>query len=287
MLHKNKLPGKYGEDSNDVGPYRPMYRSDPGEEIKVEVEVEDDVEQKQSQVLEEQASSDEADQKGNDTKKRLFRNPLYLGFISNVIFFLGAVAFVRFTSLEFEGRAEAEGAAINGVYATSFICFLFNGAIELFIDLWVIRTEKHGRYSSKTSLNLAVSVLFVVGTALDVAGFVLWNKDKFVPEHRLLYASAHLWLFAAVLVFAGTATEISSKKDVLDGFGNLLFFAGSLTDCIARYLDLPSAPLAPRNVARLEKSSSVMFLANSICFVLTDVLRVAHQRRKEKTLSQR
>jgi hypothetical protein len=62
----------------------------------------------------------------------------------------------------------------------------------------------------------------------------------------------------------------------LDDAGNVLFFVGAIIDCIVRYLDTDFESGSPATVAlaRLEFSSSPMWVVSAICYVAADAVRV-------------
>lgn len=207
---------------------------------------------------------------------------LLLGFVANVILVIGFCALQGFAVLELNGRDM--DLAANATYITAFSCFFVTVAIELFIDLILKRTLAHGRYSKKKEWNVAISLLFVVGTGLDTAGFFLWNQQDFLQEHRVLYASSHTWLLTAILVLLadgswGLIAELfAGEPDGLDGAANVIFFMGTLIDCIARYVDSPGTPHPELSVARLEFSSSPLMLASAILYVWADILRLRRRQ---------
>jgi hypothetical protein len=199
------------------------------------------------------------------------------GFVANVILIIGFGAFQGFAILEFNGRDR--GIAANATYITAFACFFSSAMIELVIDLVLKRTLAHGRYSNKKGWNVAISLLFIVGTALDITGFFLWNQKNFLPEHRVLYASAHTWLLTAILVLLAegwgmVAELLAGEAGGLDAAGNVLFFVGALVDCTVRYIDSPGTPHPELSVSRLEFSSSPIWLTSAILYLSADILRL-------------
>ena len=210
---------------------------------------------------------------------------MVIGLISNVVYMVGAACFVFFAVLELNGRERDNAALVS--YTIAFVLFLFTGLMELFID--IIQDERavrHGRYGFRKSINLAVSFLFMVGTMLDTAAFFLWIDRLFVTEHRLLYASSHVWLVTAIVALIGKVPLVNSADamDMLDDAGNLLFFAGCVIDCVVRYTDTNFESGSPtRPVAKLEFSSSPIWLVSAICYIVADSIRVHKIRAAEST----
>lgn len=209
---------------------------------------------------------------------------LRIGLAANILYFIGAACFVGFAALELNGRDR--GPAASGTYITAFACFFLSGLIELGVDLFLPRTVRHGRYSIKKYWNVVISFLFVLGSILDVAAFFLWEVRDFVQEHRVLYASSHTWLLTAILVLVAQIPETANLQDGLDDVGNVLFFAGAVVDCIVRYLDDPEAGQAETSVARLEFSSSPIWLASAWAFVVADILRVRKYKAEDNKSTQ-
>jgi hypothetical protein len=222
----------------------------------------DPEEQSVSQQLREKNGSDSATNR-----------PLIIqGLVANLLYFVGAASFVAFATIELNGRDRSSKAL--GTYTTAFACFLLNGLAEFFIDIFSGRAVRHGRYSLKQFWNLIISIIFVIGTILDIVGFFLWVKKEFVVEHRVLYASSYLWLLTSILVLVGQVPQMANLMDGLDDAGNILFFVGTVVDCVVRAVDDPETAHPDTTVARLEFSSSPMWLASSICYVLADMTRI-------------
>ena len=216
-------------------------------------------------------------QRNNRVSLLVPHKPLVVrGLVANVIYLFGATSFLVFAVLELNGRERDNAALI--FYTIAFVAFLLNASGELYIDLTTgERAVRHGRYGTTTISNLAISILFVVGTILDTVAFFLWIDRQFVAEHRLLYASSHAWLVTAILALMGQVPIIDSfdVMELLDDAGNSLFFIGSAIDCVVRYVDTDietGNPTLP--VARLEFSSSPFWLASAICYIIADSLRV-------------
>lgn len=200
------------------------------------------------------------------------------GLVANLLYFVGAASFVAFATLELNGRDRSSKAL--GIYTTAFVCFLLSGLAEFFIDIFSGRAVRHGRYSLKRFWNLMISIIFVIGTILDIVGFFLWVKKEFVVEHRVLYASSYLWLSTAILVLVGQVPQMANLVDGLDDAGNVLFFVGTVVDCVVRAVDDPKTAHPNTTVGRLEFSSTPMWLASSICYVLADITRINNKSRK-------
>ena len=210
----------------------------------------------------------------------------FLGLVANLILVLGFASYQSFAVLEFDGRDR--GTPANATYVTAFTCFFTSAMIELVIDVVLKRTFAHGRYTNKKGWNVVISTLFIVGTTLDITAFFLWNQRKFTQEHRVLYAAGHFWLVTAILVLwaEGSRMIAQMKKcgsDGLDGVGNLLFLVGALMDCIVRYMDIPGTPRTERPLAKLEFSSSPIWLASAVFYVIADLLRSKKRRRTQTT----
>ena len=208
----------------------------------------------------------------------------FLGLAANLILVLAFVSFQSFAVLELNGRDR--GTPANATYVTAFTCFFTSAMIELGIDLVLVRTFAHGRYTNKKGWNVAISTLFIVGTTLDIAAFFLWNQRKLTQEHRVLFASGHTWLVTAVLVLwaegRGMIAELSKcGPNGLDGVGNLLFLVGALVDCIVRYLDIPGTPRPERPLAKLEFSSAPIWLTSAVFYLMADLLR--SKKRTQRT----
>ena len=165
-------------------------------------------------------------QRNNRVSLLVQHKPLVVhGLIANVLYMVGAAAFVFFAVLELNGRDRDNPALIS--YCIAFCCFLLNAFGELYIDLTTgERAVRHGRYGTRNVSNLAISILFVVGTILDTVAFFLWIERQFVTEHRVLYASSHAWLMSAILALIGQVPIVDSfdVMEMLDDAGNLLFF---------------------------------------------------------------
>ena len=220
-------------------------------------------------------------QRNNRASLLVRHKPLVVhGLVANVIYMLGAAAFVIFAVLELNGRERDNAALVT--YTVAFICFMLNAFGELYIDVTTgKRAVRHGRYGTGTVSNLAISILFVVGTILDTIAFFLWIEREFVTEHRVLYASSHAWLLTAVLALIGQVPIVDSYDvmEILDDVGNLLFFVGSVIDCVVRYTDTNiETGSPPRPVAKLEFSSSPLWLASAVCYIFADSLRVRRIR---------
>lgn len=206
--------------------------------------------------------------KSPETREKEKRKVLYLGTIANTFFFLGSACFMGFTVLEFNGRDR--GTKANATYTSAFVCILLNGVIELCIDSCLQRMVHHARYSGKKRWNIVISVLFVLGTILDLAAFFLWNEREFTQEHRVQYASSHAWLLASILILCVSRPSDTTFQAILDGFSNILFFVGAILDCVVRYLDDPESGRAQLEVGRLEMSSAAIFLAVSVGYLVAD-----------------
>ena len=220
------------------------------------------------------------------------RTLVIIGFAANVVFVIGTVCFLYFTILEFNGRDRSMEA--NAVYVTAFVCFFLNGMIELYIDLFFVRTFRHGRYSHRKPYNLAISSLFVIGTVLDTAAFFMWNKRKFLKEHRIQYGSSHAMLLGMIIVIGveglncGTEESLMENLatvDGLDALGNLIFFAGVICDCFTRYLeDDPSSPRAIAGVMNIEIASASLFVPTALIYLAADVLRYFEHKREDERI---
>lgn len=234
------------------------------------------------------AASNSSRQSNNRVSFLVRHKPLVVhGLVANVVYFFGAAAFVVFASLELNGR-ERDTAALM-TYSIAFVSFLCNAFGELYIDLTTgERAVRHGRYSTKNLYNIAIGLLFVAGTVLDTAAFFLWIQRAFVTEHRVLYASSHAWLVSGILALIGQVPFVDSfdAMEVLDDIGNFLFFVGCVIDCVVRYTDTEFATgNPPPPVAKLEFSSSPLWLASAMCYIAADVMRV-HRIRSNKILQQ-
>jgi len=197
------------------------------------------------------------------------------GLVANIIYTLGAICFVAFAALEFKDRERETIALI--IYSISFVAFLANACGELYVDTTKgQRAVRHGRYSTNRYFNVVLSILFLVGTILDTIAFFLWIDRQFVTEHRVLYASSHSWLLAAILALVGQCPECSNvdAMEMLDDIGNSLFLVGTAIDCVVRYVDTDiESGSPPRPVAKLEFASSPFWLASAFCFTAADSLR--------------
>uniref|UniRef100_A0A7S1Z2X3 Uncharacterized protein n=1 Tax=Ditylum brightwellii TaxID=49249 RepID=A0A7S1Z2X3_9STRA len=209
-----------------------------------------------------------------------------LGVATNTMFLIAAVSFVGFSAFELNGKARTNFASVT--YVISFIFFTLSGVLEFTTDVILTKQGKkrnhlHSRYTSKSKLNIIISVIFIVGAILDMTAFVLWQERTFALEKRVLFASAHTWLLSALLSIYGVVDEIDflDTSDILVFAGNILFSIGSVIDVIVRYLD-NYAPKAEDNIKKLEFSSSPFWLANALCFLLADITRSAHLRKQKK-----
>ena len=81
----------------------------------------------------------------SETVEKNIRKLLYRGTLANFFFLLASANFMAFGVLEFQGRARTNPG--SGTYITSFICFLLNGAVELYIDLFLQRTLRPVSYT--------------------------------------------------------------------------------------------------------------------------------------------
>jgi len=207
------------------------------------------------------------------------------------MFLIAAASFLWYSVLETNDKQRTNHAI--AIYIIAFIFFTLSGLLEFAIDailtkLGESRTQTHARYSSKNILNIVISVIFIIGNILDLSAFFMWQSRNFALEKHVIFASAHTWLLSAILSISGIVNEIDSMdiSDILISAGNALFFIGSVIDCIVRYLD-NDAPKAEDDIKKLEFSSSPFWLANALCFLVADIMRLAHlgkqKRKKEKS----
>jgi len=138
---------------------------------------------------------------------------LYVGFISNVLLFLGLLLVVIFNYYDMTGRKREHIAMI--IYFVSFGVLLLSTMIELGTDLFFThRIIKHGRYCyTSEKWNIIISILFIIGVILDIIAFVFWRDMEMEIEKNILMGSAYTYFIMQLVVMYFAVSEQQQQQN--------------------------------------------------------------------------
>ena len=229
-----------------------------------------------------------------ESSGRIRRLLLYIGLVADVLLLVGGTMFVIFFAREIRSFCSRDTLA-DVLYWTGFTTFLSSGVLELLVDTLHMRTHQHGRYytnSANRTMNITISILFIVASAIDVISFMFWRQVQIRQEQTAQWIASHLWLLTSILVLvvvvfeskksnhgnnlATTTSSTSSFKlsaKMLDTVGNVCFFLESCMICIARYITIGNYDEFNLPEFRLELCGSVFWVCSAIAYIIGDMHR--------------
>ena len=234
-------------------------------------------------------SIDIPEQESSERNRRLL---LYVGLVANVLLLVGGTMFVIFFAREIRSFCSRDTLA-DVLYWTGFTTFLSSGVLELLVDTLHVRTHQHGRYytnSANRTMNITISVLFIVASAIDVISFMFWRQVQIRQEQTAQWIASHLWLITSIIVLGVAVLEskksnnrsnnalpssssFDSSAKTFDTVGNVCFFVESCMVCIARYITIGNYDAFNLPEFRIELCGSVFWVCSAIAYIIGDIHR--------------
>jgi hypothetical protein len=216
---------------------------------------------------------------------RRVRSLLVTGLIANILYLVGSAMFVAVASRELMLECDARSdTATNAVYVIGFVAFMISALLEFYVDIALVRTIAHGRYSTKRFWNLVISALFSTGTVIDLVAFIFWGRGRGGPdgnsfqteEENSLWVSTSVWLLTSLTVLAAFFPDLPRTLDEgMDGVGNLLFLVGTVLAFSARFFEDPNHWCFSKTEIQLDLAAAAVWLVNAAFYVSADIIRLA------------
>lgn len=201
---------------------------------------------------------------------------LKAGLAANLLLLVGGAMFVFFYIRERTVEWLTRDVLGDVLYVIGSSTFFLSGAVEFVIDIRWTRKFGHGRYTTNTTFNLVISILFMLGVILDLVAFVFWRQgsEGLRKEHLTQWVSSHLWLLTAILVLCTNRPQYVPFQNRMDTVANIFFLFEAVLVCCARYVSEVGDTSKNEAEIGLELGAAVLWVGNALFYIVADFVRL-------------